>query len=140
MVRKVLGAVVGIAIAVVTVALVEMISHAVFPPPADLDVSDSESLATYMRQAPVGALLLVVAGYLIGTFDGVFIGALIGRGKPAAYAALIGLLMLVATIANLIMIPHPFWFQAAAVIGIPLAALAGMLAIRAVLRKQGHVS
>jgi len=140
MVRKILGAVVGLAVAVITVIIMEMISHTVFPPPGDLDVSDTASLADYMQQAPVGALLLVIAGYVIGTFDGVFIGALIGRSKPAAYAALIGLLMLAATIGNLIMIPHPFWFQAAAVIGIPLAALVGMLAIRAVLRKQGHAS
>ncbi|MDH3748827.1 MAG: hypothetical protein OER97_11530 [Gammaproteobacteria bacterium] len=124
MLRGVLGAIVGIAVAVLTVILFEWISHTIFPVPPELDTQDSAEMSAYMASAPLGALLLVLAGYLVATFDGTFVACWIGRAKPHVYALLIGVLMLVATVSTLIMIPHPLWFSAAAFIGIIIAAWA----------------
>lgn len=139
MVRKVLGAIVGVAVAILTVMIVQWISHSAFPPPAGMEFADSETISTYLATAPVSALAIVAAGYFIATFDGVLAAALIGRGKPAAYGALVGLLMLVATVSNLILIPHPAWFAAVSLAGITLAALLGVALSRRLLASRAGV-
>lgn len=126
MARKLAGAIVGVAVAILTVIFVQWISHAAFPPPEGIELADSETVATYLASAPIAALAIVAAGYFIGTFDGVLAATLIGGGKPVGYGALIGLLMLVATISNLLLVPHPAWFAAVSLAGIVLAALLGV--------------
>ena len=131
MIRKAIGAVAGIASAVLTVMAAQWLSHTLYPPPAELNLADSEAVAAHIANAPVMALLLVLAGYIFASFDGTLVAAVVGRAKPVAYALLIGLLMLVATTSNIIMIPHPHWFSASAVIGIVVAAwLASVFAAR----------
>ncbi len=120
--RSIVGLIVGLAIAIATVMLFQWISHTVWPPPEGLDLEDSAALAEHLKAAPMGALALVLAGYIVGTLDGVFVGCWIGSAKRYIYAVVIGGLILVGTISTLIMIPHPVWFSAAALIGIPVAA------------------
>ena len=122
MLRDVLGAIIGVAVAVITVMLLQKIGHLAFPPPADLDVEDTQAMMEYVRSAPIAALLFVLASYIIAAFDGTFIACWIGRAKSFIFALIIGVLMLVATITNLIMIPHPLWFSITAVVGIVAAA------------------
>lgn len=129
MLRDVVGAVVGIAVAMATVWLLEMAGHYVYPPPAELDVRNTEAMMDYVASLPIGALLFVLLAYVIGTFDGVFIGAWIGRAKPVVFALVVSVLMLVATITNLIMIPHPLWFSIASVAGIIVAAWLATLVV-----------
>ena len=120
--RSILGLVLGLAVAILTVWLLQMIGHTVWPLPEGLDLEDSAAMAEHVKAAPIGSLILVLAGYIVGTFDGVFLGCWIGTAKRYMSAVVIGGLMLVATITNLIMIPHPLWFSASALIGIPVAA------------------
>ncbi len=134
MLRDVLGAITGIAVAVLTVMLFEWISHMVYPVPADLDTKSAAALADHMASAPPGALILVLAGYFVATFDGTFIACWIGRAKPVIFALVVGVLMLVATVSNLIMIPHPMWFNIAAVAGIIIAAWSATVAVPAVIK------
>ncbi len=122
MLRKVLGALAGIDTEVLTVMLMEWLSHTIYQLPAGLDVTDTEALSTYIAAAPLGALLLVLFGYLIATFGGTFVACLIGRAPPYIYALLIAVLMLAGTASNLIIIPHPPWFSASAVVGIIASA------------------
>lgn len=127
--RSIVGLILGLAVAILTVMLFQWISHAVWPPPEGLDPNDSAALVEHLKAAPLGSLILVVAGYVVGTFDGVFLGCFIGTAKRYIYAVVIGGLILVGTISTLIMIPHPIWFSASSLIGIPVAAwLATVLA------------
>ena len=92
---------------------------------------DTEALNAYLAAAPVGALVIMLAGYLLATFDGVFVACLIGRTQPFIYALIIGMLMLAATASNLIMLQHPTWFSVSAIVGIIVsAALAWQLATK----------
>ncbi len=120
--RSILGLILGLVVAIVTVMLFQWISHTVWPPPEGLDPNDSAALAEHLKVAPPGSLILVVAGYIVGTFDGVFLGCFIGTAKRYIYAVVIGGLILIGTITTLIMIPHPIWFMVSSLIGIPLAA------------------
>lgn len=127
MLRSVIGVIVGLAIAFATVWFMQWISHTVFPPPADLDVTNTDAMAAYMADAPIGGLILVLAGYIIATFDGAFAACLIGRAKPVVFGLTIGVIMLALTATNLILIPHPIWFSVSSIAGIVIAAWLAIL-------------
>ena len=122
MLRNIAGAIIGIAVAVLTVMFVDWISHSLFPFPDGLEITDTEALNAHIGSLPLAAFLLVLAGNLIATFDGVLTACLIGRVKPFFYALLIGMLMIAATVSNLLMFQHPNWYAAAVLIGIVLSA------------------
>lgn len=122
MLRSVLGALAGIATAIVTVIFMEWVSHTIYPPPAGIEIMDTDALNAHLATAPVGALAIVLAGYLMATFDGVFVACLIGRIQPFIYALIIGVLMLAGTASNLLMLRHPTWFSVSAILGIILSA------------------
>ncbi len=66
-------------------------------------------------------------GWLLGTLAGGMVACKIAREKPAVFACIIGAVMLAATIANLLLIPHPNWFSIA---GIGMIVAGTLLAIR----------
>jgi hypothetical protein len=120
--RNVIGALVGIAVAIITVMVLQKIGHIVFPPPADLDFENRDAVAAYMQTLPIGAFVFVLASYIIAAFDGTFAACLVGRAMPVIYALIVGGMMLIGTVANLALIPHPTWFSITAIIGIIVAA------------------
>lgn len=129
--RYVLATVAGIVVALGTIAGVEMLGHRVYPPPTGIDFSNPEAVKTMMAGMPVGALLFVLGGWLLGTFLGTLAACRIAAAWPMRFAAIIGGILLAATIANLVMIPHPLWFSIVAVVAIVAAAwLAGRLMTR----------
>jgi len=136
MLRNIAGAIIGIAVAVLTVMFVEWISHSLFPFPDGLEITDTEALNAHLGSLPLTAFLLVLAGNLIATFDGVLAACLIGRVKPFFYALLIGMLMIAATASNLLMFRHPDWYSAAVLIGIVVSAWLAMI-FAGKLRAQG---
>ncbi len=120
--RNLLGAVVGVAVALGTILLFDCISHQLHPVPEGFDIDDSAALAAHIGAAPIEALIVLVSGWFIAAFDGVFLACLIGRAKRYLFAISIGGLVLVATVSNLILIPHPVWVTAAGPLLIILAA------------------
>jgi len=125
--KNIAAGIAGVIIAVALVWLVETIGHAVYPPPANLDFADPDAMRAYMATIPLGALLFVAAAWFIGTLGGTFAACKIGSAKPFTFAIVVGGLMLIATAANLIMIPHPIWFSILGVAGIFIAAWLGMM-------------
>jgi hypothetical protein len=129
--KNIAAGVAGVVIAVALVWLIEKIGHAMYPPPADLDFSDAEAMQAYMATLPLGALLFVAAAWFIGTLGGTCAACAIGTAKPKIFAIVVGGLMLVATIMNLIMIPHPTWFSVLGIVGVLVAAWLGTMCERA---------
>jgi hypothetical protein len=84
-------------------------------------VTDRDAIRQLLAGAPVGALLVVLAGWALGTFVGAWIAAWIGRRAPAAHALAVGGLIALAGIANNLMMPPPLWFWAAG-LAVPVAA------------------
>ena len=120
MIRSTLAGVAGLAISVLIVMVNERIGHMIYPPPEGLDFSDPDVTRPYLASLPAWALLQLIVGWMLGVFAGILVASAIGNAKPLIYAVIIGGLILAATIANLILIPHPMWFN---VIG-PAAILA----------------
>ncbi len=126
MIRKLAAAIVGIAVAMLIIRLVEMLGHFVYPPPAEIDFGDPEEVRAFIATLPVGSILFVGAAWASGTFLGTLAGALLSGAKPLPYAVLVGGIVLAGAITMLLIIPHPWWFTVAAPIAIIVAAFLGM--------------
>ena len=124
--RNIIAGIAGVLIAGTLVFLVEMAGHAIYPLPANLDFSDEEAAGAYISALPLGAFLFVGGAWFIGALGGTFAACKIGRAKPEIYALVVGGFMLAATIANLVMIPHPLWFSITGVLVVVNAAWLGM--------------
>lgn len=129
MVKKIAAAVLGIIAAGGIVAVVEALGHAVYPVPPDIDVSDSVQFRDYVQNLPIGAFLFVAGAWILGTLGGGLIACMIAREKPFIYSGIVGGFIFVATVANLIMIPHPLWFSISALIAIAvMTVITGVIA------------
>ena len=60
--------------------------------------------------------------WVVGTFSGSLVASKLGTANPLIFAGIVGGLILAATIANLIMIPHPLWFSIVSLIAIAATA------------------
>lgn len=124
--KNIAAGVAGVIIAMALVWLIEAIGHSVYPAPPDLNFSDRDVMRAYLTTLPFAAFLFVGGAWFLGTLGGTIVACKTGDAKPITYAIVIGGLMLIATAANLIMIPHPLWFSILGVIGILVAAWLGM--------------
>ena len=129
--RTILGAVVGLVVAFLTIMLVELASHHVYPPPPGIDPGNTADMAKLIGMLPLGALLFVVAAWVIGAFDGGLVAALIARGNRPRIAAIVPALMVMAGVVGMIvaMPAHPTWMAVAGLLlPIPAALLGAKLA------------
>ena len=124
---KSIGAVVaGFVTASVIMMTVESINgHVLYPDLAKSaqGVTDREQLRAIFASAPVGALLVVVFGWLLGGLAGGWVsGRIAGSMRPPIVLAV---LLTVAGIANNLMLPPPVWFWVATLVVLGPAAVAG---------------
>ena len=106
------GAVIaGLIAAFVLVAGAEGIVHVLYPPPSGINMEDFEQVKQFVAALPLTALVLVLGGWLIGTFVATWLAAKIAHNPLAGYVA--GALLLAAGVVNAIRIPQPVWFSIA---------------------------
>ena len=122
MVRNVAAALAGIVTAFVMIMLIEKLGHIIYPPPADLDVSNPDVMRPYIATLPFLALLFPMIAWVVATFAGTVLACKIGTGNPLLFAATVGGLVLAGTIANLIMIKHPLWFSLVSLVAVAASA------------------
>ncbi len=122
MIRSIGALIAGIVTAFASIYLIEMLGHMIYPPPADLDFSDPEAIRPYIATLPIIALLFPMFGWFVGTFAGSLVADFCGDAKPYVFTGIVGGLVLAATIANLIVIPHPLWFSITSLLGIIASA------------------
>jgi hypothetical protein len=104
------GAVIaGLIVAFALVAGAEGIVHVLYPPPPRTNMEDFEQVKRFIATLPLPAYLLVLTGWLIGTFVATWLAAKIARNPIAGY--IVGALLLAAGIFNAIKIPQPVWFS-----------------------------
>lgn len=130
-VRTVLAAVVGAIVAFAVTFGVEAVGRVLYPPPPGIDFTNAEALRAYIHDLPVGAFLIVLAAWALATFAGAFVATKIGGEGGLRLAAVVGTIVMIASIANFVSIPHPLWFMVIAIFEIPICAyLAGRAAVR----------
>ena len=127
--RNILAVVAGLFAGVIGIFLIEGVGHAVYPPPAGMDFNNPEQLREMMANMPVGALLMVAVAWAMGSFAGGVVAALIAMKSKITMSLIVGGLLMVAGIANMLMIPHPAWFWIVGLaVYLPFAYLGGKIA------------
>lgn len=123
--KKILALVIGLVICVATVALLEQLNHSLFmPSSASTAESYDPSVATaFMKNLPVGAYLMVLFAWLVGTAFGIAAASLLIKRVSRLFVPVITGVMLLSTIANFYLLPHPTWLMIAAVVLIPLTGV-----------------
>ena len=92
-------------------------------------VRDREALRALLAAAPVGAFLVVIAGWILGGYAGGWVSARLAARSGVGHGIVLGALLTVAGIANNLMIPPPLWFWVASlVVMLPAATLGARLA------------
>lgn len=100
----------GMVAASLVVLVIEMLSSTLYPVPRGDAAAMREAIATL----PAGAFAFVLAAWTAGAFLGVWLATRIARSAVAGL--IVALLFLGACAANLVALPHPSWFWAAAII------------------------
>jgi hypothetical protein len=108
--------------AFIVVALVEGMAHAIYAPAVMPDLSVPGAMEAFIATMPLGAFLCVLAAYLLATIAGGFVAAAIARRHAMVFAVVVGALILAASVANFVALPHPAWFIVVTLVSVPLAA------------------
>ncbi len=124
--RTILAIVAGCVLSVLVVAGLEALAHAIYPPPAGVDVRDLAAMQTVAARMPLGAFVILVAGWILAAGLGAWLATKLSRTGKAWPGGIVGAATLGATSVNFLTIPHPVWVVIAALIGIPLATWAGI--------------
>jgi hypothetical protein len=117
-VRSVLATLAGLVAAMVMVGIVEMMGHAIFPPPEGLDVTNPADQARLMDVIPLGAKIAVVVAWFLGALAGCTVAAWLSRSIRPGWV-LAGLLVLGGMYTTQ-MFPHPVWMVVCTV-ALPIA-------------------
>jgi hypothetical protein len=121
MLKNVGANVVGIVVAFLTVMLIDRVGHMWYPPPPGLDFSDPDAIRPYLATLPVGAFLFILASSVAAAFIGTLVACHIGTANRLLFGGVVGGIVLAATIANFIAIPHPLWLALGTIAGIVLS-------------------
>lgn len=124
----------GVIAAVFVVILMDTLVGNIYSLPSGTDATNPESLRQAVAALPVAAFLILVAGWVLAGGVGSYIAARLATHARAIHGMIVALFVLVATVANLAKIPHPFWLWPATIILIPAA---GWAAAKLVTRRTG---
>lgn len=128
--RIVGGILAGVLIAVALVFVIEWVVGLIVPAPADFNMRDPEQVRARVAGLPMWVILLVLAGWLIGTGLGSWAAVRIARTTRLWPGLVVGAIIFLATLYNIMTIPHPIWFVGIALIAIPIASWVGARAGR----------
>ena len=132
--RSVFAVVAGFVVASVVMMAIESINGRFLYPElgkAADGMIDKEALRRLLARAPVGAFLVVIAGWVLGSVAGGWVAARFGRRAPVGHALTLGGLLTLAGVANNLTVPPPLWFWIASLLVLLPAAYAGArLALR----------
>jgi hypothetical protein len=92
--RSAAGVVAGMATGGLLALVVERIGHAVYLPPPGLDPENAEQVRRAMAEAPAGALLFVLAAWIVAAFSGAWVAARLAGRNLLLHRLLVGALFL----------------------------------------------
>lgn len=111
--RKILAVVVGVFVAGIVILAVEAIGHAF--------------IVAQRNGEPTTAMLFWVAmAWLFGAAAGCLVTQRVDHSRRPVPALVTGGILLVLTLANLVMLPHPVWFRVLGVLVLVPGVIAGI--------------
>src|SRR5262249_119831 len=127
--RNTLAVIIGFIVGgAVNMALIVVSPHMI-PPPAGVDVTDSQSLSNSIHLFQPKHFVLPFLAHALGTLTGALLAFLVAAGYRSVFAYAIGVVFLAGGVTAAFMIPAPVWFIILdlAVAYIPMAWLATQL-------------
>lgn len=124
--RNVLAVVGGIVVGSAVNMAIVTVGPSLVPPPAGVDVTTAEGLAAGIHLFEPKHFLAPFLAHALGTFAGALVAYLVGSGRKAVPAWVVGGFFLLGGIAAAYMIPAPAWFIALDLLAayLPMAWLA----------------
>ena len=122
MLKIILGIVAGIVVAFAAVMAGELAIHALTGGSA-VDMNDPAAVEAMMAATPIGSKIGIVATYFVAVLLGGLAAVRVSGRNWTAWV--ITAVILAATIANYVMLPHPLWMVVCSIL---LIAAAGVLA------------
>ena len=120
MTRKIVGAVVGVFLAMFVVAIVQMAGDYLFPVPEIPENPSPQQLQEFMEAVPFGAKLMDVLSWFLGALAGVWAALRISKGARRSALIVAGAVLLL-TVWVLLSVSHPAWMVAGGLL-LPIAA------------------
>jgi hypothetical protein len=108
--RNILSVVVGLVVAIAIFIIAETLNHSLHPIPKDLDFKDSIAVKAYYESQPLSLWLLVLAGWVLGSFLCGFVIKWISKSDNKTLPIIAGSILTLSAVANFFAIPHPIWF------------------------------
>ena len=121
--RNILALITGIVVNIGFNLVLTSVSGVLYPPPAMMDLNDTEAFARYVASLPAEAIVLVLFGHLGGAFSGAWVAARLSSSTPMTWALWVGVIAMVGGVINLLMNQHPAWMWAE----VPFYVVAGWL-------------
>jgi len=123
--KKIMALVIGLVICISTVAVLEQLNHHFFVPDSANtgDLSDPSVATAFMKNLPFAAYLMVLFAWLAGTALGIITASMLIKRVSRLFVPAITGVMLVSTLANFYLLPHPTWLMIAAVLLIPTVGI-----------------
>jgi hypothetical protein len=126
--RSIASVVAGFIAASIVMTIVEMINGRVFYPglaKAAEGVTDRETIRAIFAAAPLGSLLVVIVGWILGGVVGGWVAARLAPRASVVHGLVLGALLVLAGVANNLMLPPPMWFWIASLAVLVPAAYVG---------------
>lgn len=130
--KNIAAVILGFALgSVVNMALVLLGPH-VIPPPAGVDVSNTQSMAASIHLFEAKHFLFPFLAHALGTFAGALVAFIVAGSHRTVFAYTLGFLFLAGGITACFLIPAPKWFMALDLLlaYLPMACLATRLGQR----------
>ncbi len=129
--RSIAAVVAGFIAASIVMMIVEAINGRLLYPElgkAGQGVTDREAIRVLFATAPLGAFLVVIIGWILGSVVGGWTTARLAAKAKAGHSLVLGGLLTLAGVANNLMLPPPIWFWVASlVVLLPSAYLGARL-------------
>jgi hypothetical protein len=126
--RGIVAVVAGFIAASIVMMLIEALNGRVLYPElgkATQGVTDREKIRVLFATAPLGALLVVILAWILGAFTGGWIAARLAANATVAHGLVLGALLVLAGVANNLMLPPPLWFWTVSLVVLMPAAYLG---------------
>jgi hypothetical protein len=128
-VKNRLGIVAGAISAMIVIGIGEVVIDKNFPHPP-MDMNNKAAVAEMISYQPLHSFIALLANYAFASFVGGIFATLVSGRQTNNPAFVTGLLLMLAGIANLIMIRQPLWFAiASSLVYIPCSIL-GFVVVR----------
>ena len=124
-VRSVVAVVLGLTVAMFFIVGVEGVSSVLHPFPPGVDPTNYDAVKDHVARYPTWVLLLCDAGWGLGTLVSSWLATRLGSGRHLAHGIVVGSILLVAVVANMLMLPYPVWFWVANLVVFPVSFTLG---------------